>query len=322
VDKTRYIEMLEREANPSQFFIRPRKFGKNLFFTTLLYYYNMNEVENFDALFGNLYIGKHPTPKRNSYAVMYFDFSGVGIGNEETFRNSFSNKVKVTVKQFLERYKSVLEGADRLLRQIKEESHGISVLENVFLLAHDKLNIFVIIDEYDQFANDLIANSAIPEEGVYKTMMTANGLVRDFYEQVKIATKTSTVSRTFITGISPVMIDDMTSGYNIATNYTLKSRYNEMLSFTREEVEWMMNETGVDPALNLKQFISYISENAFCRLSDHDLQRFDEKYIKILLLAYLFMDKTYVSMSEYETVPGRADIFLQRNPINPYAHYE
>jgi hypothetical protein len=73
---------------------------------------------------------------------------------------------------------------------------------------------------------------------------------------------------------------------------------------------------------DLKQFISYISENAFSRLSDHDLQRFDEKYIKILLLAYLFMVKTYVSMSEYETVPGRADIFLQRNPINPYARYE
>jgi hypothetical protein len=73
---------------------------------------------------------------------------------------------------------------------------------------------------------------------------------------------------------------------------------------------------------DLKQFISYISENAFSRLSDYDLQRFDEKYIKILLLAYLFMDKTYVSMSEYETVPGRADIFLQRNPINPSARYE
>jgi hypothetical protein len=489
VDKTRFIEMLEKEANPSQFFIRPRKFGKSLFFTTLLYYYDINEAENFDAMFGNLYIGKNPTPKRNSYAIMYFDFSGLHTFSEDEFKSSFTNKIKATVKQFLERYRPIFEGADQLLSEIKDETSGVCVLENVFSSARDKLQIFVIIDEYDQFANDLIAKGTLLGKDVYKTMITANGLVRDFYEQVKIAAKTFTVHRTFITGISPVMLDDLTSGYNIATNFTLDHWYNEMLGFTQSEVEWLINETGVDPSLinidmeayyngylfhpdgenrvynptmvlyilrqiqrtkkitenvidenlktdysrlsnliknennrqtlikimeeggiavseilkqfsvdkmndslhfisllfylglltikerrltklflqipnysirtlyweylaimiqesssgihietdaldsaidamamegDLNRFISYISENAFSKLSDHDLQHFDEKYIKILLLAYLFMNKLYMSMSEYETVPGRADIFLQRNPNPLYsqARYE
>jgi hypothetical protein len=486
VDKTRFIEMLENESNPSQFFIRPRKFGKSLFFTTLLYYYDMNEAKNFDALFGSLYIGKHPTPKRNSYAVMYFDFSGLDTSSEQEFRISFSYRVQVTVQNFFLAYESIFPDATVYVRQIEEEQSGIRALQKVFTAAKQKVQLFFIIDEYDHFANDLIAMGTLLGKDMYKTMITANGLVRDFYEQIKIAAKTSTVSRTFITGVSPVMLDDLTSGYNISSNFTLDPLYNEMMGFTQKEVEWLEKETGVDPALinvdmeayyngylfhpngenrvynpamvlyvfeqiqrfkqmpenivdqnlktdysrlrrlvqneinretlikiikegsivseilekfsidrlnddryfisllfymglltvsekhftgislcipnysiktlyweylgeliretspdmhieyrplgeaiiamamegDLQRFIGYVSENAFGKLSDYDLQRFDEKYIKILLLSYLFMSKIYVSMSEYETVPGRADIFLQRNPAGPQARYE
>ncbi|MDR0700316.1 MAG: ATP-binding protein [Tannerella sp.] len=487
VDKTRYIEMLENEANRNQLFIRPRKFGKSLFLTTLMSYYDINEAENFDRLFGNLYIGKHPTPKRNTYAVISFDFSGLDTGSEERFTISFSNRVQDTVRMFLEQYRHVFREADLYIRQIDEEKPGIRALTKMIAVATGEIRIFVIIDEYDQFANDLIAKGTSRGKDMYKIMVTANGLVRDFYEQIKTAAGKAMVYRTFITGISPMMLDDMTSGYNIASNLTLNPKYNEMLGFTQSETEWLMNETGVDPDLinidmeayyngyrfnpdgenrvynptmvlyifdqilnfkkitevidenikmdysrlrnlirnennrealikiiegggvtvseilkqfsvdqmndsrhfvsllfylglltikelnamgrivlcipnysirtlyweylarlmnetspnmrietsaienaigamamegDLKRFISYISENAFSRLSDHDLRQFDEKYIKILLLAYLFMSKTYIAMSEYETVPGRTDIFLQRNPISPHARYE
>jgi hypothetical protein len=486
VDKTRFIEMLENESNPSQFFIHPRKFGKSLFFTTLLYYYDMNEAKNFDALFGNLYIGKHPTPGRNSYAVMYFDFSGLDTSSEQEFKISFSYRVQVTVQNFFLAYKDIFPEAALYVRQIEDEQSGIRALQKAFTAARQKANLFFIIDEYDHFANDLIAMGTLLGKDMHKTMIAANGLVRDFYEQIKIAAKTSIVSRTFITGVSPVMLDDLTSGYNISTNFTLNPKYNEMMGFTKEEVEWLMKETGVDPALipvdmetyyngylfhpngenrvynptmvlylfeqilrskqmpenvidlnlktdygrlrrlmqneinretlikilkeggvvseilekfsidrlndnryfisllfymglltirekhftgvylcmpnysiktlyweylaeliqetspdmhieyrplseaiiamamegDLQRFIRYVSVHAFSKLSDYDLQHFDEKYIKILLLSYLFMNKIYVSMSEYETVPGRTDIFLQRNPAGPQARYE
>jgi hypothetical protein len=486
VDKTRYIELLEEEYNKNQFFIRPRKFGKSLFFMTLSYYYDLNEAENFEKLFGDLYIGKHPTPERNAYAVMKFDFSGLDTSNEEKFVDSFSTHVRDMVYDFISTYRLIFPDSAYLLKMIWA-SKGISALQiafNAVKLAGKQ--IYLIIDEYDHFANDLIAMGNRMGKDFYKTMIAANGLVRDFYERIKMAAKSSTVNRTFITGISPVMLDDLTSGYNIATILTLEPAYNEMMGFTQKEVEWLMKETGVEPELinvdmeryyngylfhkdgkyrvynpsmmlyffeqilrykkppeniidlNLKtdygrlqrlvqnemnretlirivkeggivsqiqqkfsidmlnddsyfvsllfymglltikepyllqlrlgipnysiqtiyweyimklamenspnmsveslplaeaiyamamegdinRFISYVSQNAFSKLSDHDLQRFDEKYIQILLLAYLFMSKIYVPMSEYEAVPGRTDIFLQRNPLLPQVRYE
>jgi hypothetical protein len=487
VDKTPFIEELENESNPNHFFIRPRKFGKSLFFRTLNCYYNINYKDEFERMFGNLYIGKNPTPERNSYAILEFDFSGLDTSGEESFRKSFSGAVQEAVTQFLISYKRVIPGFDRMVRQIEDKDPGIGALGVAFNAAtNNGLKIYVIIDEYDHFANDLIAMGTLPGKDFYKTMVAANGLVRDFYEKIKAATKSSVVRRTFITGISPVMLDDLTSGYNIAKILTLGSKYNEMMGFTQAEVEWMMQETGVDPKLinidmeayyngyrfhpdgenrvynpamvlyffdqildfgkppeniidynlrtdyrrlemllqnesnrnallrimkdgyivseilekfsidrlnderyfisllfylglltvkerslsklslcipnysirtvyweylellmnetspgvtvrweqldreitalamkgDLQGFIGYVSENAFGKLSDRDLQQFDEKYIKILLLSYLFMSKIYVPMSEYETVPGRADIYLQRNPLYPQVKYE
>jgi len=487
VDKTRFIEDLENEANRNHFFIRPRKFGKSLFFTTLQNYYDINRKDEFERLFGGLYIGSHPTPERNRFVILDFDFSGLDTSSEAAFKVSFSRQVQRSVRRFLESYENLFSEAGNLVRMIDAKEPGVDALDMAFDIVSKKdLAIYLIIDEYDHFANDLIAMGTSMGQEFYKTAIAANGLVRDFYEKIKAGAKSSTVYRTFITGISPVMIDDLTSGYNIAKILTLHPKYNEMMGFTQTEVETLMEETGVDPALinvdmeayyngylfhpegenrvynpamilyfceqilcfkkppenivdlNLKtdygrlqrltqnetnrntllqimkdgsivseilekfsidrlnderyfvsllfymgmltirkrhymkmslgipnysiktlyweylalriqdtspqmtvssetldeaiiamamegdlhRFIAYVSENAFSKLSDHDLQRFDEKYIQILLLAYLFMSKIYIPMSEYETVPGRADIFLQRSPLLPEVRYE
>ncbi|MDR1223332.1 MAG: ATP-binding protein [Tannerella sp.] len=488
IDKTQFIEELENEDNPNHFFIRPRKFGKSTFLTTLRSYYDINTKDGFEQIFGNLYIGKHPTPERNSYAIMEFDFSGLNTADEQRFQKTFVNKIRTTVKRFLEAYKNIIPNAEYLIRQVgAEKDPDIDILDFAFDAASaNGIKIYVIIDEYDHFANDLIAMGTLKGKDFYKTMVAANGMVRDFYERIKTATKDSVVYRTFITGISPVMLDDLTSGYNIAKILTLNPKYNEMLGFTQAEVEALMAETGVDPALinvdmetyyngyrfhkdgenrvynpsmilyffgqildmgkspeniidpnlhtdygrlqrlakndrnretllqiiregsivseilekfpidmidddsyfisllfymgmltvdeqyqfqlklripnysirvqyweylakyilttspditvksrplqdaiyalamegDVQGFISYISENAFSKLSDHDLQRFDEKYIQILMLAYLFMSNIYIPMSEYEAVPGRTDIFLQRNPLYPEIRHE
>ncbi|MDR2691559.1 MAG: ATP-binding protein [Dysgonamonadaceae bacterium] len=247
VDKTRYIEMLENESNKNQIFIRPRKFGKSLFFTTLMYYYDLNEAENFEQLFGGFYIGKHPTPERNSYAILKFDFSGLDTSGEKEFKADFSSRVQESVRNFFRIYRHVFSEADRYVDRIDEEKPGVSSLEKIFAAAEqDKVKLFLLIDEYDHFANDLISMGNRQERDFYKKLTAANGPVRDFYERIKMAAKTSLVNRTFITGTSPVMLADLTGGYNIADILTLEPRYNEMMGFTREEVEWLMRETGVD----------------------------------------------------------------------------
>ncbi|HBX45275.1 MAG TPA: AAA family ATPase, partial [Porphyromonadaceae bacterium] len=246
VDKTSYIESLEREANPYQFFIRPRKFGKSLFLSMLSWYYDINSANRFEELFGRFYIGSHPTPERNSYLVMAFNFSGVDTHDEETFRKSFANVVQQSAIGFLSKYRIIFANADELIRNINETQPGIAVLRIAYDAANDVgRKIFVIIDEYDHFANDLIAMGV---DAIYKKQVRANGIVRDFYETLKIGTSDA-VGRIFITGISPVMIDDLTSGFNIASNLTVEERYNEMLGFTQAEVEGIIKETGLNRKL-------------------------------------------------------------------------
>ncbi|GAP72122.1 hypothetical protein SAMD00024442_25_7 [Candidatus Symbiothrix dinenymphae] len=486
VDKTRFVEQLENEANKYQFFIRPRKFGKSLFFSLLEHYYDLNRIANFEKLFGGLYIGKHPTPKKNAYAVLKFDFSGLDTSNEERFRTSFSGNIQDAVCYFLDAYRNLFPDVDSLIQQINEEKSGISSIRKIINKAGTKgVKIFVIIDEYDHFANDLIAMGTQLGTDVYHNMVHANGLVRDFYEALKTGTKTA-IDRIFITGISPVMLDDLTSGFNIAVNLTLKPKYNEMMGFTQQEVDALMDETGVDPNLinvdmetyydgylfhpdgknrvynpsmilyffyqildegrppeniiddnlktdynrlrrmvqneenrnklmeivqnngivsdviskfsidrledtkyfisllfymglltvdkyqddtlilkipnysirtvyweyleqltldwnedvvidvraqsaavrelahhgNLHPYIEYVSRNILNRLSNRDLQQFNEKYIKIMLLNGLFQSKLYVPLTEKEVENGYIDIFLQRSPRLPNIKYE
>jgi len=243
VDKTKFIELLEKESNKSQFFIRPRKFGKSLFFSMLSCYYDMLRADKFQELFGELYIGKNPTPRKNGYAVMEFDFSGLDTTSPDNFIKSFKQNVQRTVCYFLEKYKSIFPRAMELIEAITRNGEGIGSLRTAIDTAMiANIKIFVIVDEYDHFANDLIAMGV---EDVYKKMVQANGIVRDFYETLKIGAKTA-IDRIFITGISPVMLDDLTSGFNIAENLTLEERYNNMMGFTVEEVEQLMDITGVN----------------------------------------------------------------------------
>ncbi|MDR3266945.1 MAG: AAA family ATPase, partial [Tannerella sp.] len=148
VDKTRFIAELERESNRNHFFIRPRKFGKSLFFKMLNYYYNINYKNEFEQLFGNLYIGRHPTPERNSYAVMEFDFSGLSTGSEESFMKSFSNKVQDSVREFLDINDNIIPDAQHLIRMIDEERPGIDALTKAFAtVSKHGIKIYLIIDE-------------------------------------------------------------------------------------------------------------------------------------------------------------------------------
>jgi hypothetical protein len=258
VDKTRYVELLENENNRFQFFIRPRRFGKSLFLSVLENYYDLNRKDRFDSLFNNLYIGKHPTPEQGTYAVIQFDFSGLNTDSHEEFKRSFLDRVQENVNMFFDRYQNIFANAAEQSQTIRERNPGIGALDFVYRAAASAdIPIFVIIDEYDHFANNLIAMGE-----TYIKEVKAGGIVRAFYESLKTGTK-SVVKRIFITGITPMMINDLTSGFNMSTDYSLYPKYNEMFGFTREEVEWLMQETGVDKNLIKVDMESYYNGYMF-----------------------------------------------------------
>ncbi|MDR2171642.1 MAG: AAA family ATPase, partial [Planctomycetaceae bacterium] len=160
VDKTRFIELLESESNNnSKIFIRPRRFGKSLFLSTLSYYYDINYKDEFDLLFGDLYIGQHPTQRRNSYAVMGFNFSGINTSSADDVKTSFFNNIRNTLCRFLGKYKNIFPDAIDARNQINDLNYpALEALDWAFRIADEAgIKIFVIIDEYDHFANDLIA---------------------------------------------------------------------------------------------------------------------------------------------------------------------
>ena len=480
VDKTRYIELLENENNPYQFFLRPRRFGKSLFLSVLENYYNLNKKGNFESLFGGLYIGKNKTAEQGIYAVLKFNFSGLDTDSHDVFRKFFSKRVEDCVAGFLDEYKHIFPNSERDINYLRERQPGVDALSTAYAAARSaKVPVFIIIDEYDHFANSLIAMGKS-----YTDEVKAGGLVRVFYEGLKIGTE-SVVRRFFIAGVSPMMMNDLTSGFNMTTDYTLFPKYNEMFGFTKEEVEWIMTEAGIDRGLikvdmeayyngylfnrkgkskvynsqmilylfnmllqldeqpdhivdanlrtdygrlrrltenesnkenllkiivdgkiagsiierfsvndlqnekyfisllfylglltlgetgndqenlkipnysiktlyweymaeylnnteegvinteqlsaavrvmaydgNIKPYLDYFTESFLKRLSNRDLQKFDEKYIKTMMLTLLFINNLYLPVSEGETVNGYTDIYLQKHPAKPGIKYE
>ncbi len=242
IDKTPYIGKLESLPGKYLFFTRPRRFGKSLFLSMLAHYYDVNAKDNFVQLYGDLYIGQHPTELKNAYFVLELDFSGLHTGSKEELESSFNTKLKDNIAAFIDKYSGFFQAASMLKEELNQRRDAASVLN---LLIHElkklERKLYLVIDEYDHFANDIIAGG---NEQFYKDIIRGAGFVRDFYETVKIGTK-SVIDRIFITGISPIMLDDMTSGFNISTNLTTHIVTNEMLGFTESEVRQIIRHTGL-----------------------------------------------------------------------------
>jgi hypothetical protein len=255
VDKTRYIEELERLNAKYLFFIRPRRFGKSLFLSILEHYYDLNKKDDFDSLFGDLYIGKHPTERRNQYFILYLDFSGLDTSDSIELKRSFKEVFQDAIIQFFNKYTTYFEDVS-ILRDRVEQRNSLRSIWDILFGAVKKSGhkIYLIIDEYDDFVNDIIA---MDDSLFYKEITHASGFVRSFYKAVKIGTK-SVIDRIFITGISPIMLDDLTSGFNIAENMTMNPICGEMLGFTEEEVWGIVNqfESNMDPEMLMDELRS------------------------------------------------------------------
>ena len=235
VDKTHYIPMIE-DANKYFFFIRPRRFGKSLTISMLHHYYNILEADKFEKWYGDLYIGKHPTPEHNTYLVLYLNFAVVN-GDLYSYRQSLDAHCSTEFESFCRRYAAWLP--DDLWEKLKEKNGAVEQLDYLYKrCAECGANIYLFIDEYDHFTNKILAEPGCLDD--YKGETHGAGYLRSFFDTVKSGTYSS-IKRCFVTGVSPVTMDDLTSGFNIGTNYTLSAEFNEMVGFTEPEVRDMLD---------------------------------------------------------------------------------
>ena len=235
VDKTKYIEKLENLAEKRIMFLRPRKFGKTLFTSTLENYYDVNKKDKFEELFKETYIGKNPTQMKNSYYILRFNFAGMDTSNVEMAIKAFRNRTVAVIRKFVQQ--------NNMDFYISEEQEAEDVLDNLFKafqIQKPNRKIYVIIDEYDHFANELLSFQT--EE--FKNVISKNGKVRKWYEILKEGTETA-VDRIFITGVAPITLDSMTSGFNIISDLTRDPRFNEMMGFTEEELIKIMEDQEI-----------------------------------------------------------------------------
>ena len=234
VDKTRFIEKVEN-ANKFFFFIRPRRFGKSLTMSMLQHYYDINQADKFERLYGDLYIGKHPTPLHNKFLVIHLNFAVIDaeLGN---YRSSLDSHCSIAFESFCRIYHSLLPEGTR--EKVMAEHGCVKQLEQLFIICKEAgLKIYLFIDEYDHFTNNILSDAARLQE--YKSETHGTGYLRTFFDTIKSGTYSS-IERVFVTGVSPVTLDDLTSGFNIGTNYSLSYEFNEMVGFTEQEVRDML----------------------------------------------------------------------------------
>ncbi len=239
VDKTMYIPQLEAQPN-NLMFIRPRRFGKSLLLSMLKTYYDKAKKDQFEEIFGSLWIGKHPTPLMGRYQVMHLDFSQIG-GTIDELEKRFDEYLCYRLDAFVNKYAD--DYPDYFIKAFFECKTYTGKLIQITTTANElRIPMYLIIDEYDNFTNVVLSEKG---EEVYHKMTHAEGFYRDVFKKFK-----GTFERIFFTGVSPVTLDDLTSGFNIGWNISTLFYFDKMLGFSTDEVREMFKyykEAGLLP---------------------------------------------------------------------------
>lgn len=242
IDKTEYIAKLE-ETGEHLIFLRPRRFGKSLFLSSLWYYYDIAYKDEFDSIFGHLSVGKNPTPLKSSYQVLFLEFSGISTESEAAIYRAFTTKIDLALRYNLKHYGY----PETDIANVIAASSPHEKMEAFFNIVRGQ-KILLLIDEYDHFANSVLADNL----QLFKGIVGKGGFVRSFYETLKTATMTGAIDRLFITGVTPMMLDSLTSGFNIGKNISQYEAFNSMVGFTKAEVETLfqplLEQQGIDEA--------------------------------------------------------------------------
>ncbi|MBK9264815.1 MAG: AAA family ATPase [Polyangiaceae bacterium] len=236
VDKTSFIPRLEN-AGKYLIFLRPRRFGKTTLISTLENYYDIALAGEFDELYGGLWIHEHPSPEKNKYLVLTLDFSPVASeGSTNDIRKSFASQVKASIRSFITRYVKFVPELSTLAARVRSDDEDTAAIMTDLLTAVRDAGhqVYLLIDEYDHFGNRLLSDGLID---TYQDIVRSAGFVRSFYASLKAFTRQSTLARLFITGVSPIMLDDLSSGFNIITHVSQNDDLNAMAGFTATDVE-------------------------------------------------------------------------------------
>ena len=239
VDKTMFIPELEKQPR-NLFFTRPRRFGKSMFLSMLYSYYDCAQSHKFQSLFGNLWIGQHPTPLQGKYQVLFLDFSQI-TGNIDKLETKFNSYLSINLDAFVRQYSEYYQAE---MEEILAQEDFEEKMELIFKAAKaHQYHLYLIIDEYDNFTNVILNERG---ENVYHAITHADGFYRDVFKKFK-----GNFERIFMMGVSPVTLDDVTSGFNIGWNISIKPEFDEMLGFSTTDVVEMFTyykEHGSIPA--------------------------------------------------------------------------
>ena len=240
VDKTMYLSLLEQQPD-NLFYIRPRRFGKSLFISMLQAYYDKAMTDRFDSLFGGLWVHEHPTSLRGRYQMLYLDFSRVG-GDIEQLSARFNDYCSLMLDDFMHTYRDDYpEETVKAFFETRQMADKLDLIRNSAVRL--RIPLYLIIDEYDNFTN-LVLNEK--GEEVYHAITHASGFYRDVFKKFK-----GMFERIFMTGVSPVTLDDLTSGFNIGWHLSMNPKFDKMLGFSTEDVRAMLlyyKEVGMLPA--------------------------------------------------------------------------
>ena len=266
LDRTRHIPQLE-DAGKQLLFLRPRRFGKSLLLSTLANYYDINRTDEFEALFGDLAIGQNPTDEHNQYLILRWDFSKVSAqGDTETITHNLFRHINESIEAFLVAYESLLTISNRIY-----DENAIASFESLANAVHGSgQQLYLLIDEYDNFANEVLMQVKSSNQQRYESLVQSEGILKTLFKTIKGCASEGKIGRVFITGVSPVVMSDMTSGYNVATNIYLDVEFNTLCGITSTELAGLVNgiatgcQQGETATTTLETLRAFYNGYRFC----------------------------------------------------------
>jgi hypothetical protein len=259
VDKTQYVERLESVANPV--FLRPRRFGKTLLCSILRHYYDLNCADEFEELFGHTWIGQHPTGNQNSCVILALNFSLIELGKDSSrIERNFQQYCNGELDDLRDFYPSLLAAMPEVIMDAPVAENLNNILR--YLKKNRLPPLYIIIDEYDNFANQLVVSH---QDRLYRELIADDGIMKTFFKAMKAGRENSTIRNVFITGVLPITMDDMASGFNIASFITLDPEFEHMLGFTQKEMDDLLDaiyrDYGIDPGT--RQEVGAVVKNQY-----------------------------------------------------------
>ena len=295
VDKTPFFPHLENADGNYLIFLRPRRFGKSTLLRTLELYYDIATASEFDELFGGLWIHENPTPEKNKYLILRLDFSPVlSDGTSDEIRRSFATQVLAPIWAFTKRYEALIPelASIEVDMSVSSTDHDTAAAMTKLLTIVERAGhqVYLLIDEYDHFGNRMLSDGM---NDAYQDLVRSTGFVRSFYASLKAFTTKGTLARMFVTGVSPIMLDDLSSGFNIITHISLDDTFNAIAGFTRADVERAVNtlltdkpQLAKDPRIGDREVLLETLEKHYngYRFSKHAA---DRMYNSTLVLYFL-----------------------------------